>query len=66
MARTAQLEINDLAIRFEDVGMTPAGARKEAERIASVIAAAAYQKGFRDGQNTPKVTALSQLLEEGE
>jgi hypothetical protein len=48
--RTAQLEINDLAVRLEDGGMPERSARREAERIGAVIRAEGFQHGLAEAK----------------
>jgi hypothetical protein len=55
--RTAQLEINDLAVRLEDGGMSERSARREAERIGSVI----RSEGFKHGLAEAKRKVLAAL-----
>lgn len=54
MARTAQLEIADLAIRLQDGGMSERGAQREAERIAAVIEAEAREEEERADRDMPR------------
>jgi hypothetical protein len=55
--RTAQLEINDLAVRLEDSGMPERSARREAERIGAVI----RSEGFKHGLAEAKRKVLAAL-----
>jgi hypothetical protein len=48
--RTAQLEINDLAVRLEDGGMPERSARREAARIGAVIRAEGFQHGLAEAK----------------
>jgi hypothetical protein len=48
--RTAQLEINDLAVRLEDGGMSPNSARREAERIGAVIRSEGFMHGLAEAK----------------
>jgi hypothetical protein len=48
--RTAQLEINDLAVRLEDGGMPERSARREAERIGAVIRSEGFQHGLAEAK----------------
>jgi hypothetical protein len=48
--RTAQLEINDLAVRLEDGGMSERSARREAERIGAVIRSEGFQHGLAEAK----------------
>lgn len=57
VGRTAQLEINDLAVRLEDGGMPERSARREAERIGAVI----RSEGFKHGLAEAKRKVLAAL-----
>lgn len=48
--RTARLEINDIAVRLEDGGMSESSARKEAERIGAVIRAEGFRHGLAEAK----------------
>jgi hypothetical protein len=51
------LEINDLAVRLEDGGMSERSARREAERIGAVI----RSEGFKHGLAEAKRKVLAAL-----
>lgn len=50
MARTTQMEINDLAVRLMDGGLPERSARIEAERIAGVIQSNGYDLGYAEAK----------------
>lgn len=50
MARTAEMEITDLAVRLEDSGLSHNSARREAERIAAVIRADGFEQGYGEAK----------------
>jgi hypothetical protein len=62
MATIAAYEVNHLAVRLEDSGMSPRSAKAEAERIVGAIADEAYRKGFHDGLGATRATSIKDLL----
>ncbi|MER5754351.1 hypothetical protein [Streptomyces sp. NPDC002088] len=50
MARTTQMEINDLAVRLMDGGLPERSAHIEAKRIADVIHRNGYDLGYADAK----------------
>lgn len=63
-SRPIEYEVNDLAARLVDGGLSEASARRAAKRIRDAIGAHYYAKGFADGQRSgPPIESVDDLID---